>query len=663
MPPADIQQQLTQLRNLINEHNYYYYVLDDPHIPDGDYDQLLTTLQALEAQYPELITPDSPTQRVGAKPLSQFDEVVHTLPMLSLSNAFQEEEVYEFDKRVRERLQISQVEYVAEPKMDGLAVSLRYERGQLVTAATRGDGYRGEEVTQNVKTIPTVPLKLRGNDYPSVLEVRGEVFMPKTGFTQLNQQQAAKGDKLFANPRNAAAGSLRQLDPKITAARPLVFVSYGVGMIAGRELPDYHSEMLHALQIWGLPISPYFQVVNNVTDGLHYYQTILARRYELPFDIDGVVYKVNQISYQTSLGTISRAPRWALAHKFPAQEAMTQVLAIEVQVGRTGVLTPVARLAPVNVGGVTVTNATLHNHDEIQRKDVRVEDTVIVRRAGDVIPEIVRVVLEKRPAHSQPYRFPTHCPVCGSLVEAATRCTGGLICSAQRKQALQHFASRRAMNIEGLGEKLVEQLVDRNLVQEVADIYTLPLAQWADLARMGEKSANNLRQALENSKTTTLARFLYALGIREVGEATAQVLAQQFGSLEQLQQASEEVLQQVPDIGPVVANQVFSFFQQSRNLEVIRRLQAVGIHWEESIPVRRGELAGQIFVLTGTLKSLTREEAKARLQQLGAKVSSRVSKKTDYVVAGEAAGSKLEKARELGIKVIDEAELLRLLSA
>jgi DNA ligase (NAD+) len=667
-----IQQQTAQLRDTLNEHNYYYYILDDPRIPDSEYDRLMRELQTLEAQYPELITPDSPTQRVGAAPLSAFAEIVHTIPMLSLGNAFENQEVHDFDKRVRERLRLemNNIEYVAEPKLDGLAVSLRYENGLLVKGATRGDGSRGEDVTLNVKTIKAIPLRLRNDDYPRVLEVRGEVFMPKAGFEKLNKQQAAQGEKTFANPRNAAAGSLRQLKSRVTASRPLTFLSYAVGVVEGAELPNRHSEILHSLQKWGFPISVHIQIVNGVQGCLDYHQDILAHRDALPFDIDGVVYKVNRIDQQEILGFVSRAPRWAIAHKFPAQEALTQVLDIDVQVGRTGALTPVARLAPVNVGGVTVTNATLHNQDEINRKNVRVGDTVIVRRAGDVIPDVVRVLPEKRPPNTQAFFLPNKCPICDSDVtrvegEAVARCTGGLFCPAQRKQALQHFASRRAMDIDGLGEKLVEQLIDNDLVKNIADIYNLSHEQWAGLERMGKKSADNLIKALEKSKTTTLAHFLYALGIREVGESTARTLAQHFGNLDKLIPATETDLQKIPDIGPVAAKHIVAFLQQSHNREVIQRLQVAGVHWaaqsEPQTVATSQQLAGQTFVLTGTLSNLTREEAKARLQGLGAKVSGSVSKKTHCVVAGEKAGSKLKKAQALGVKVIDEAELMALL--
>lgn len=669
--PIDIQQQVTQLRDTINQHNYAYYVLDTPRIPDSEYDRLLRELQALETQYPALISPDSPTQRVGTKPLTAFSEVVHTVQMLSLANAFTDEEVQDFDRRVRERLSVTEVEYVAEPKWDGLAVSLRYEQGLLVTAATRGDGQRGEDVTQNVRTIKAIPLKLQGQDYPQVLEVRGEVVISKTDFEQLNARQARKEGKIFANPRNAAAGSLRQLDPRITAQRPLRFISYALGHVEGETLTNQnHDENLQRLQKYGFPIPTNYRLVQGVQGCLEYYQEMLAKRDTLPLDIDGVVYKVNRLDYQTQLGFVSRSPRWALAHKLPAQEEMTQILAIEVQVGRTGALTPVARLAPVIVGGVTVTNATLHNQDEIYRKDIRIGDTVIVRRAGDVIPEVVQVVLEQRPIQTQEFTIPNQCPVCGAKVvqiedEAVARCSGGLSCPAQRKQALQHFASRKAMDIEGLGEKLVDQLITNNLIENIADIYTLSQKTWARLERMGDKSAHNILKALEASKTTTLERFLYALGIREVGEATARTLAQHFGSLDKLSQANEKTLQAIPDVGPIVAKHIGLFFQQTYNVAVIEKLKACGVHWQEEqlLPSAQNlPLAGQTVVLTGTLTSMTREEATRRLQTLGAKVGSTVSKRTTFVIAGAKAGSKLKKAQSLDVKVINEAELLALLN-
>ena len=669
-----IQKQAAQLRDSINKHNYYYYVLDDPKLPDSEYDRLMRELLALEKEYPELITPDSPTQRVGASPLSSFSEVAHAIPMLSLGNAFDDDEVHGFDKRARKQLDIDNIEYAVELKLDGLAVSLRYENGLLVTGATRGDGHRGEDVTQNVKTIKSIPLRLLGDDFPKVLEVRGEVFMPKAGFKKYNEQKLADGKKLSSNPRNAAAGSLRQLDASRTASRPLSFISYAIGEVEGGVLPSSHSEILRRLQVWGLPISKYSEVVQGSRACLDYYYKILAQRDSLPFDIDGVVYKVNQISQQESLGFVSRAPRWAIAHKFPAEEVLTQVLDIDVQVGRTGALTPVARLAPVNVAGVVVTNATLHNQDEIKRKDVRVGDTVIVRRAGDVIPEVVSVLLDKRPENTQAYVLPNKCPVCSAEVarvvgEAVVRCTGGLFCAAQRKQALQHFASRRAMEIDGLGEKLVEQLIDRDLVKSIADIYILKHEQWTSLERMGKKSADKILKALDKSKSTTLARFLYALGIREVGENTSKILAKHFVSLDKIMQADEKDLEKLPDIGPVVAQSVVAFFKESHNLEVIQSFKSAGVHWDETeveadknkSEVQDQALAGQIFVLTGTLMSMPRNTAKARLEALGAKVSGSVSKKTTCVVAGEKAGSKLTKAQNLGVKVIDEEEFVALL--
>lgn len=660
-------QQLEQLRATIRQHNYAYYVLDDPQLPDNAYDALMRELEAIEAKYPETITSDSPTQRVGAQPLTAFEQVQHALPMLSLSNAFTDEEVQEFHQRVCERLGTEQIEYIAEPKLDGLAISLRYEQGQLVTAATRGDGSTGEDVTHNVRTIKVIPLCLQGENYPDILEVRGEVIMPKAGFDKFNQQQIAKGEKPFANPRNAAAGSLRQLDPRATASRPLSFIAYGVGLVAGGTVANKHYDILQQLQTWGFPIAKDLQLSLGIEDCLNYYRATLERRAALPFDIDGVVYKVNALAQQEELGFVSRAPRWAIAHKLPAEEALTTIQAIEIQVGRTGALTPVARLQPVSVGGVIVSNATLHNQDEIQRKDIRVGDTVVVRRAGDVIPEVLRVLLDKRPANTEIFTLPVRCPVCDSEVEheeTIARCTGGLFCSAQRKQALQHFASRRAMDIEGLGEKLVEQLIDGNCIENLADIYTLSREQWAGLERMGDKSADRILRALEKSKQTSFARFLYALGIREVGESTARTLAQHFGSLEKLTVADTAALQLVPDVGEVVAQHIYRFFRQPHNREVIAQLQAVGVHWlENEVKTEQAQvLAGKTFVLTGTLNSMGRDAAKARLEALGAKVSGSVSKKTDYVVAGAEAGSKLEKAESLGVKVLDEAAFLVFLS-
>lgn len=668
---STITQRIQQLRQQLQQHNYSYYVLDAPQIPDVEYDRLFRELQDLETAHPEFITPDSPTQRVGAEPLREFAEIIHTVPMLSLTNAFDNHEMVEFDRRARERLDVEQLDYIAEPKMDGLAINLRYEDGILVNAATRGDGARGEDVTQNIRTIKAIPLRLLGGDYPKILEVRGEVFMTKAGFLKLNQQQAANHEKTFANPRNAAAGSLRQLDAKITATRPLNFMSYGIGAVEPNIDWETHYLLLQRLQQWGLPISQYLQKVSGITDCLNYYQQILEKRDQLPFEIDGIVYKINLLAHQAQLGFISRAPRWAIAYKLPPQEVSTQLLAIDIQVGRTGALTPVARLAPVLVGGVTVTNATLHNLDEIHRKDVRVGDTVIVRRAGDVIPEIVRAMTELRTTELQPFEMPTACPICGSAVarpegESVARCTGGLFCAAQQKQALAHFASRRAMNIEGLGDKLIEQIVDNGLVQHLADIYRVTRDQWANLPRMGEKSADNLLQSLEKSKSTTLEKFLYALGIREVGETTARILAQHFGKLENLIMATEAQLQEIHDIGAVVASNIYTFFQQPHNLEIIAQLRHYGVHWQEidvvAITATTGTLSGQTFVITGTLSSLTREDAKAKLLALGAKVSESVSKKTHYVVAGEKAGSKLDKAQSLGVKILSEAEFLQLLN-
>ncbi len=661
-----VPQRAAKLREEINYHNYRYYVLDDPEIPDSEYDRLLRELQDLESQHPELITTDSPTQRVGAAPLKMFPEVRHQVPMLSLANALTEQEMAEFDRRVRERLRSDrEIEYAAEPKLDGLAINLRYEQGVFVQAATRGDGSQGEDVTLNVRTIPSVPLRLIGVGWPEILEVRGEVYMPKAGFEALNARAQAEGEKEFANPRNAAAGSLRQLDSGVTASRPLAFFCYGFGDISGGALAATHNEGMKILAGWGLRISPELQRVVGLEGCLAYYRDLLERRNSLDYDIDGVVFKVDRLDLQERLGFVSRAPRWAIAHKFPAQEEMTRLLAIDVQVGRTGALTPVARLEPVNVAGVTVTNATLHNADEIRRKDIRVGDTVIIRRAGDVIPQVVRIVPDRRPKKTMEFRMPDRCPICGSEVirdsdEAVTRCSGGLFCPAQRKESIKHFASRRALDIEGLGDKLVEQLVDEGLVEDPSDLFHLTRAQLAGLERMGEKSADNLTKALEKSKRTTMARFLYALGIREVGEATARALALHYGDLQRLQQADEEDLQQVPDVGPIVAEHIVTFFRQPHNRQVIDRLARAGIQWEQDERPGVSTLAGKTFVLTGTL-SRPRQEIKDQLQALGAKVTGSVSQKTDYVIAGAEAGSKLDKAKELGIAVLDEAGLDSLL--
>lgn len=665
-----IAKQAKDLREQINYHNYRYYVLDDPEIPDKEYDRLLRELEKLEAAHPDLITSDSPTQRVGATPLSRFTEVQHLLPMLSLGNAFDEQEVTDFDRRARERLDCDEIIYAAEPKLDGLAISLIYENGVLVRGATRGDGFTGEDVTQNVRTIETIPLRLVGKKHPQLLEVRGEVIMSKSGFEQLNQQQRDKDEKTFANPRNAAAGSLRQLDAKITAARPLSFYSYGVGKIEDGVLPETQMAVLEQLRDWGLRLNPEAGIVKGVKGCLDYYARLQRKRDALDYDIDGVVYKVNDLKQQETLGFVSRAPRWAIAHKFPAQEEMTVLQAIDVQVGRTGALTPVARLEPVFVGGVTVTNATLHNQDEIERKDIRIGDTVIIRRAGDVIPEVVSVVLLKRPKNAKKFHMPTHCPVCDSEVirlenEAVARCTGGLYCPAQRKEAIKHFASRKAMDIEGLGDKLVEQLVDNELVHDLADIYHLSIDNVAALERMAEKSASNLIASIEKSKDTKLARFIFALGIRQVGETTAKTLARYFGSLDRLMSATEAELIAVPDVGPIVAASIAHFFHEPHNRKVIGKLQQAGVRWEDvEVKAKKSQpLAGKTFVITGTLSGMSRDEAKAQLEEQGAKVASSVSKKTDYVIVGESPGSKATKAEELGVNMLDEAGFLRLLNS
>lgn len=731
-----VEQRLAQLREQINQLNYQYYVLDDPALPDSEYDRLLRELQALEQEHPALITSDSPTQRVGATPLDAFSQIEHRVPMLSLDNAFGDDELTNFDRRVRERLGDGiPVVYAAEPKLDGLAISLRYEAGVLAQAATRGDGRIGENVTQNVRTISSIPLRLIGKDWPEVLEVRGEIFMPKAGFNRLNQRQRDKGEKTFANPRNAAAGSLRQLDSRVTAKRPLAMFCYGIGEVIGHDMAETQSQNMALLKRWGLPISPELQVFDQLADCHRYFAQIGERRDSLAYDIDGVVFKVDVIALQERLGFVARAPRWAIAQKFPAQEELTLMEGIEFQVGRTGAITPVARLKPVFVGGVTVSNATLHNMDEVERKDVRVGDTVIVRRAGDVIPEVVRSLPERRPVDAKKVRMPDECPVCGSSVirpegESVARCSGGLYCSAQRKEAIKHFASRKAFDIEGLGDKLVEQLIDASLIDDPADLFSLAQGQLAALDRMGEKSAINLIVALEKSKQTSLGRFLYALGILGIGETMAntlatelgslqaieslklsdlveiklsqakslqkvvseisnqfmplsemgppdslkwctavhmQLLAEKFTTLEQLVVATPEEVANTPrlsieGVGNVLAEKLITFFQQPHNLVVIEKLQAAGVHWpdvervaDETLP-----LLGKTFVLTGTL-SEPRDSYKQRLLALGAKVVGSVSKKTDFVVAGEAAGSKLTKAQNLGVAVLDEAGLLALL--
>ena len=717
------------LREAIRRHDHRYYVLDDPEIADREYDALMRELEALEERHPGLVTADSPTQRVGAAPSAAFPEVVHRIPMLSLANAFDEGEVRAFDRRIRERLGAWEanaqpgsaqpgsgqqdgarqggegdaqqdharqdaeppVEYTGEVKIDGLAISLVYEEGRLVRGATRGDGARGEDVTANVRTIRTVPLRLLGDAPPARLEVRGEIFMPRAGFERMNEAQRERGERTYVNPRNAAAGALRQLDPAVTATRPLHLHCHGTGAVSDdAALPPRHSDVLDALAGWGLPVSPHTKVLAGVEECLAYHAGMGRRRDALGYDIDGVVFKLNDLRAREIVGQVSRAPRWAVAYKYPAQEALTRLTGIDVQVGRTGTLTPVARLEPVVVGGATVTNATLHNQDEIDRKDVRVGDTVWVRRAGDVIPEVIRIVPERRPEGTEPFRLPGRCPVCGSEAvraegEVAVRCTGGLVCPAQRKQAIRHFASRRALDVEGLGEKLVDQLVERGMVSTVADVFGLEEGALAELDRMGEKSARNLVEGIGRARRTTLDRFLYALGIRDVGEATASALAAHFGGLAALRAADTEALTEVPDVGPVVAASVRRFFDDPRNGEIVDAL-ARELSWEETDPVRAEEgaatgteaeaapssplagkalagktLAGKTFVLTGALDSMSRDDAKRRLQALGAKVTGSVSKRTDAVVAGENPGSKLDKAQSLGVPVIGEAELAELL--
>jgi DNA ligase (NAD+) len=670
-PPKQAAARVAELRDLLERYNYRYHALDDPEVPDAEYDKLMLELRALEAQYPPLLLPNSPTQRVGVAPVSAFGAVKHRIAMLSLDNAFSDDEVRDFDRRIRERLGAAKpIRYSAEPKLDGLAVSARYESGSFVQGATRGDGETGEDITQNLRTIKALPLNLRGAKIPRVLEVRGEVFMPFAGFRRFNDEAAARGEKTFINPRNAAAGSLRQLDPRMSAARPLDLFIYGVGAVEGGELPPFHSETLQALRALGFKICPQSSVVESIDECLKYYREMGAARSSLPYQIDGVVYKVDDVNLQRQLGFISRAPRWAIAHKFPAEEALTVVRGVEFQVGRTGALTPVARLEPAFVGGVTVSNATLHNMDELTRKDVRVGDTVVIRRAGDVIPEVARVLPERRVAGAQPVSLPSVCPVCGNPVvreadQAVARCSGGRRCAAQRKGEIQHFASRRAMDIQGLGDKLVEQLVDSDWVATPADLFSLQADRLATLERMGEKSAQKLQSAIESAKHTTLPRFLYALGIRDVGEATALALAQYFPNIADLRHAGEEDIQRVPDVGPVVAKQVAAYFRDADNAAVVDRLIAAGITWPHSAAAGAGGDAqrDKTFVLTGTLESLTREQAAEAIQQRGGKVSGSVSKKTDYVVAGAEAGSKLKKAQQLGIEILDEAAFLKLLKS
>jgi DNA ligase (NAD+) len=668
IPP---EQEILRLRQLLDRYNYHYSVLDDPMVPDAEYDRLFSALQRLETDHPELICAQSPTQRVGDKPLESFSQVQHQLPMLSLQNAFDEDELAAFDKRIRERLGTQEdIEYACEPKLDGIAVSLLYRNAGLVRAATRGDGATGEDISHNVRTVPSVPLRLQGSGFPVVLEVRGEVYMPKAGFEHLNDMARAQGEKTFANPRNAAAGSLRQLDARISARRPLEFCCYGIGIVEQGELPASHSAIMACLGKWGFRTSRQGALANGLEQCLAYYRRLARERDELPFDIDGIVYKVNDLAQQQALGFVSRAPRWAIAYKFPAQEEITRLLDVEYQVGRTGAVTPVARLEPVFVGGVTVSNATLHNFDEIGRLGVEVGDYVVVRRAGDVIPQVARVVLERRPADTKPIPAPSSCPVCDSPLErdegeAIWRCSGGLYCCAQQKQSIKHFVSRKAMDIDGLGDKLVEQLVTEGLVARVSDIYKLQRSQLLALDRTGDKSADNLLAAIEASKTTTLPRFIYSLGIREVGEATALSLFNYFGNLQAVMAADSEALQEVPDVGPVVARHLFNFFQTSHNLEVISELQKLGLHWQDQVADRAEvlPLKGRVFVLTGSLEVMSRDQAKARLQDLGARVAGSVSAKTTDLVAGPGAGSKLARAEQLSIPLMDEGELLGLLES
>ena len=671
--PVTVEKEVKRLRELLRYHSYRYYVLDDPDIPDAEYDRLYKQLLSHEEKYPELITVDSPTQRVGDRPLTAFEQIQHQKPMLSLDNVFSEEDLQAFNQRIQDRLRISdEIEYVAEPKLDGLAISIRYEKGLLIYAATRGDGSTGENVTQNIRTMHSVPLRLLGDDYPEVLEVRGEVFMPKAGFARLNEKARKNGEKEFANPRNAAAGSLRQLDPGVTANRPLSLYCYSVGVVEGGELANTQYEILQQLKNFGLPVCNEMTPVLGLQACLSYYDDILKRRDDLSYDIDGIVYKVNDITLQDRLGFVARAPRWAIAHKFPAQEEISKILDVDFQVGRTGAVTPVARLEPVFVGGVTVSNATLHNMDEIRRKDIRVGDQVIIRRAGDVIPEIVRVVPGSRKTPLPVIQMLENCPVCGSLIEqvegeAVARCTGGLYCRAQRAEAIKHYASRKAMDIDGLGDKLVEQLVDEGLIDTPADLYKLSVDALSALERMGEKSAVNLVNALESSKHPALSRFIYALGIREVGETTAMNLANEYKTLAAVKNANFDQLIEVQDIGPIVAKHIVHFFQQAHNIEVIDQLLSAGVDVQTvqqlvPDPQSISEFYGKTIVITGSLPTMSRDEAKQKLLAVGAKVTGSVSAKTDYLLAGDKAGSKLTKAEKLGVRVINESTMLALLN-
>ena len=663
---SDIEKRVAELRATLDNYNYQYYVLDNPTVPDAEYDRLLRELQQLESEHPELVSADSPTQRVGAKPDNGFEEVTHELAMLSLDNAMTDEELVSFDKRIKDRLKSSaDIEYVCEPKLDGLAVSLLYENGKLVRGATRGDGTTGENITLNVRTIRAIPLKLRGKKIPERVEIRGEVFMPKAVFESLNEEAREQGGKTFANPRNAAAGSLRQLDPAITAKRQLSFYAYSMGLVSDDFiLADTHYGRLEQIKEFGLPVSAEVKIVTGAEGCQKYHQAILQKRDQLAYEIDGVVNKVNSIALQEELGFVARAPRWAIAHKFPAQEEMTQLLGVDFQVGRTGALTPVARLNPVSVGGVTVSNATLHNMDEIARLDARIGDTVIIRRAGDVIPQVVSVILEKRPPDAEEILTPTNCPVCDSPVErtkgeAVIRCTGGLVCSAQRNESIKHFASRKAMDIDGLGDKLVEIFAEKGMVKTISDLYRLKAADIAALERMGEKSAENLINALEHSKNTTLPKFLYSLGIREVGEVTAKNIAHHFLTLDAIINASQEELESVPDVGPIVAHHIRAFFDNDENIEQINELKQLGVNWPDIEQKSDDELPlkGKTYVITGTLDGISRTEAKSKLEALGAKVSGSVSSKTTALIAGASAGSKLKKAQELGVEVLDQSFL------
>ncbi|MDQ2195463.1 MULTISPECIES: NAD-dependent DNA ligase LigA [unclassified Vibrio] len=667
-----IEHKLSQLRETLHYHAVRYYVEDNPEIPDAEYDRLMRELLELESQYPELVTADSPSLRVGGKPLEGFAQVTHEIPMLSLDNVFDENELDAFHKRMQDRIPSAHFNaFCCEPKLDGLAVSLLYENGVLVQAATRGDGAVGENITENVRTISAIPLKLQGKGWPVRLEVRGEVFMPKAGFERLNQQALKKGEKTFVNPRNAAAGSLRQLDSKITAQRPLNFYAYSVGVIEGAELASSHYQRFLQLKGWGLPMCPETRLVSSMDEVKEYYQSILTRRAQLAYEIDGVVIKVDDIELQQKLGFVARAPRWAIAYKFPAQEEITLLNDVEFQVGRTGAITPVAKLEPVFVGGVTVSNATLHNADEIERLGVKIGDSVIIRRAGDVIPQIVSVLLDRRSDTVVDIVFPQYCPVCNSDIErvegeAVARCTGGLVCQAQRKEALKHFVSRKALDVDGLGEKVIEQLVDKEMVSTPADLFRLKAGQLTVLERMGPKSAQNIVNALNAAKMTTLPRFLYSLGIREVGEATAANLALHFGSLDKIRQATHKELLEVQDVGVIVASHITSFFEQDKNQQVINELIELGIQWpniEKPSQDAILPLLGKVVVLTGSLSKLSRSDAKAALQELGAKVTGSVSKNTDILFAGEAAGSKLVKAQELGIEIRSEQDLLELMKS